>query len=212
MLSNMFNMSLQFDRFKPIKTLYVLDNGMDNQIQALLETYCFCQNSCETQASFPIYSTESPRNLVIKLPIRPIKARKHNRLLKSRNVQYSLNCLELIINNTLDRGEIVIRRSKKSRNSTKCDSSTRRSSYIGVSKNGDVWQSLIMIDSKKTYIGSYHTEEEAARSYDFYAIVLKHLSAKTNFDYNLSDIQSMVGNYYMNQRHYVVESRDFSAQ
>lgn len=61
-----------------------------------------------------------------------------------------------------------------------------------------------MIDRKKTYIGSYYTEEEAAKSYDFYAIVLKHLSAKTNFDYTLSEIKEMIMNYHSNNGNYLV--------
>mmetsp|Transcript_27958 Transcript_27958/g.32053 ORF Transcript_27958/g.32053 Transcript_27958/m.32053 type:complete len:98 (+) Transcript_27958:345-638(+) len=86
----------------------------------------------------------------------------------------------------------------KSKTSTPIFKNGRRSNYIGVSKNGDVWQSLIMIDGKKTYIGSYHTEEEAALSYDFYSMILKQFSAKTNFDYTLMQIRRMVDNYFIN--------------
>ena len=60
-----------------------------------------------------------------------------------------------------------------------------------------------MIDSKKTYIGSYHSEEKAAQAYDFYSIVLKHFSARTNFDYSLGQISEMVRNYHLNNEEFL---------
>ena len=45
------------------------------------------------------------------------------------------------------------------------------SKYRGVSKNGNQWQVLIMINkSKSTYAGTYTTEDFAARVYDFLSI------------------------------------------
>ena len=60
-----------------------------------------------------------------------------------------------------------------------------------------------MIDSKKTYIGSYYTEEEAAIAYDFYSIVIKQFAAKTNFDYTLPLIKKMVQSYYDYQEEFI---------
>ena len=203
MISNYNNMqdsSLLFGSVPAPASLWMdWDASLHYQLQLLIQQYCFCSDVSSSESK-----VGSVQDLVIKLPNRPIKARKKNRLLHSRNIQYSLNCLEHIINNTMDNGQTIIYRSKKSRNNSKVQSSSRRSHYIGVSKNGDVWQSLIMIDRKKTYIGSYYTEEEAAKSYDFYAIVLKYLSAKTNFDYNLSEIKQMIMNYHSNGGNYLV--------
>ena len=108
-----------------------------------------------------------------------------------------------MLRNYHDNGEIVIHRSGKSRSFSKPFKSGRRSSYIGVSRNGDVWQSLIMIDRKKTYIGSYLTEEEAARSYDFYSLILKQFSAKTNFDYSITQIRQMIIEYQENNNEFI---------
>ena len=60
-----------------------------------------------------------------------------------------------------------------------------------------------MIDRKKTYIGSFNTEDEAAMSYDFYAIMMKHFSAKTNFDYTIHQINKMVENYKDNNYEFI---------
>ena len=64
----------------------------------------------------------------------------------------------------------------------------RGSKYRGVSKNGNQWQVLIMINKKKRYIGNYKTEEEAANSYDIVAIQNHGNKAKTNFYYSPDEI------------------------
>ena len=65
----------------------------------------------------------------------------------------------------------------------------RGSKYRGVSKNGNQWQVLIMINKKKRYIGNYRNEEEAATSYDIVAIQNHGSKAKTNFYYTPEEIQ-----------------------
>jgi len=52
-----------------------------------------------------------------------------------------------------------------------------------VFKNGNKWQALIMINRKKTYIGNYESEEEAAKVYDEYALKYHGNKAKTNFNH-----------------------------
>ena len=59
----------------------------------------------------------------------------------------------------------------------------RSSKYRGVSRNGNKWQVLIMINRKKTYIGNYDSEEYAAKAYDQYAIKYHGDKARTNFFY-----------------------------
>ena len=59
----------------------------------------------------------------------------------------------------------------------------RSSKYRGVSRNGNRWQVLIMINRKKTYIGNFESEEDATRAYDQYAIKYHGNKARTNFFY-----------------------------
>ena len=171
--------------------LYKPHTEINHQIvydaQYLLKNYCLWQQD--------LASTRENLSESIIVP-KSLRCRKKNKLLKTRNTQHGLKRLQIILKNTVDRNQVVVHRSAKSRHSSKSSKSTRRSRYIGVSKNGDVWQSLIMIDKKKTYIGSYLSEDDAARSYDLYALILKHLSARTNFDYTLPQIRDMVRDHH----------------
>lgn len=68
----------------------------------------------------------------------------------------------------------------------------RGSRYRGVSRNGNQWQVLIMVNKKKRYVGSYSNEEEAARAYDKVALQNHGAKAKTNFDYTEEEVQKIL--------------------
>ena len=68
----------------------------------------------------------------------------------------------------------------------------RSSKYRGVSKNGNQWQVLIMLDKNKSYIRSYSSEYTAARVYDILAIKSKGFKARTNFIYNYEQISKII--------------------
>ena len=67
----------------------------------------------------------------------------------------------------------------------------RKSLYRGVSKNGKSWQTIISSKYFKGYIGTYPTEELAARVYDLVSIKNNGIKAKTNFQYNSHQIQKI---------------------
>ena len=75
------------------------------------------------------------------------------------------------------------------------NASLKQTSYIGVSKNGPNWQSLIAINKKKTYIGTYMTEIEAAQAYDFYCMLLYSINAKTNFRYTKLEVIDLISTF-----------------
>ena len=76
--------------------------------------------------------------------------------------------------------------------------SSKRSSFIGVSRNGAHWQALITINKRKTYIGSYESEKDAAFAFDLHSMLLHSLTAKTNFSYTKHNIEEMIWNYKCN--------------
>jgi len=67
----------------------------------------------------------------------------------------------------------------------------RGSKYRGVSKNGNKWQVLIMINNKKYYLGKYSSEDLAARVYDIQAIKSRGIKARTNFIYDNNQIKKI---------------------
>jgi hypothetical protein len=70
--------------------------------------------------------------------------------------------------------------------------SKRSSKYRGVSKNGNQWQVLIMLNKNKSYIRSYSSEYIAARVYDILAIKSKGIKARTNFIYDHALINKII--------------------
>ena len=79
-------------------------------------------------------------------------------------------------------------------------SSNRRSVFIGVSKNGPSWQSMITVNKRKTYIGTYKTEKEAAIAFDFYSMLIHALEGKTNFSYTKGQVWEMINNFVENDQ------------
>ena len=72
--------------------------------------------------------------------------------------------------------------------------SKRSSKYRGVSKNGNQWQVLIMVNKSKTYIGTYSSESIAARIYDIIAIKNRGIKARTNFAYSKNQLNKICNN------------------
>ena len=68
----------------------------------------------------------------------------------------------------------------------------RGSKYRGVSRNGNQWQVLIMVNKKKRYVGSFSKEEDAAHSYDKVALQNHGSKAKTNFDYTKKEVEEIL--------------------
>lgn len=91
-------------------------------------------------------------------------------------------------------GTVLVTPKKKAR-SRRGAVSTKRSEYIGVSRNGPHWQALITIKKTKTYIGSYKNEKDAAIAFDFYSLLLHSFSAKTNFSYTKEEILELIDSF-----------------
>jgi hypothetical protein len=70
--------------------------------------------------------------------------------------------------------------------------SKRSSRYRGVSRNGNQWQVLIMLKRGKSYVGSYTSEELAARIYDILSIKYRGIKARTNFKYCSEQIKTIL--------------------
>ena len=58
----------------------------------------------------------------------------------------------------------------------------QRSTFIGVSKSKNHWQSLIVINNTKVYMVTYKTQQEAATILDFHSMIVHFKWAKVNYD------------------------------
>lgn len=78
--------------------------------------------------------------------------------------------------------------------------SNRRSTFIGVSKNGPSWQAMITVNRIKTYIGTYRSERDAAIAFDFYSTLVHNLGGKTNMNYSKGQLIQMLTNFLQNDQ------------
>ena len=54
---------------------------------------------------------------------------------------------------------------------------------------------MISVDKRKSYIGTYVSELEAAQAFDFYSLLIHGFSAKTNFSYSKVDIIGLINRF-----------------
>lgn len=134
----------------------------------------------QPQMQFPYYNQE-PNFMEAKSN----KAKVLSKENQERKLCQLLRALEEITNSD---AYIVTQTKKIQRRNV----STRRSAYIGVSRNGPNWQSMISLNKRKSYIGTYSTENEAAYAFDYYSLLIHGLSAKTNFNYTKNEVYDLI--------------------
>mmetsp|Transcript_42857 Transcript_42857/g.50254 ORF Transcript_42857/g.50254 Transcript_42857/m.50254 type:complete len:139 (-) Transcript_42857:33-449(-) len=100
--------------------------------------------------------------------------------IKTMNFKKELTRLVKTIDNISDDDRVVFKGCRKGVN--RINESMKKSLYIGVTKNGPHWQTLITINERKTYLGTFVEQEVAAR-------VLK---ARPNFKYTKSEAQALI--------------------
>eukprot|EP00345_Euplotes_harpa_P014464 CAMPEP_0168355818 /NCGR_PEP_ID=MMETSP0213-20121227/24798_1 /TAXON_ID=151035 /ORGANISM="Euplotes harpa, Strain FSP1.4" /LENGTH=91 /DNA_ID=CAMNT_0008368143 /DNA_START=275 /DNA_END=550 /DNA_ORIENTATION=+ len=77
------------------------------------------------------------------------------------NFKKELTRLVKTIDNISDDDRVVFKGCRKGVN--RINESMKKSLYIGVTKNGPHWQTLITINERKTYLGTFVEQEVAAR-------------------------------------------------
>ena len=131
-----------------------------------------------------------------KKDIKQIYFLKENNDIKIKN-----NNLNNNINETLKNENQIIKYNKvvyinkfliNKKNIKKNAEKKRRSRYRGVSKNGNGWQVIMKFKEKHSYIGTFYSEELAARIYDIISIKRMGINSKTNFFYNNEQILRIV--------------------
>lgn len=82
-----------------------------------------------------------------------------------------LDRLKAYLSTIQDSDEAIIYRDYK-KPLTTTSYSQRRSNFIGVFRNGFSWQAIISLNRRKKYLGSYNTQKSAARTFDFFSLVI----------------------------------------
>ena len=91
-------------------------------------------------------------------------------LVQTHDFSQNIQRLLAAVKGSVEEDKIIVYAKKKSE--AKVCRSNRRSRFTGVFRNGDNWQSFISIEKRKTYLGTYDTQEEAAKVFDFYSLLL----------------------------------------
>lgn len=123
------------------------------------------------------------------------KKRSSNDVLDSSKTE--IQKVKLIKNNKIvyvseSSNKNLTKKNKQQKKFTFVNRGQRGSRYRGVSKNGNQWQVLIMINKSKSYVGSYATEDLAARIYDIVSLKNHGNKAKTNFNYSKQEIKQLI--------------------
>ena len=198
----------QFQSFKFLHLLMIMQefqivylkqadvfNNYINPTQELLDAYWFWTDSnyCEWTKINQIQSIES-QDILTK---NEQKESKHiaRRIPKIKSIDLHEHFQRVLeyLDSVQNSNKIIFRRQIKK--SSRKNASIKRTSYFGVNKNGPNWQTLITINRSKTYVGTFMTEEESARAFDFYSMLLHLDLAKTNFNYNKSQALSLISEF-----------------
>lgn len=129
---------------------------------------------------------------------------KKKETFKDDFIDYSKQVLAKI-EDIADQHKTILHKSEKPAKSKNSKHPEKRSKYIGVSKNGNNWQALVVIGLNKVYLGTFKTEIEASYVFDFYSIISHFTEAKVNRSYNSAQILNMIMNFKDNNDDFDVE-------
>jgi hypothetical protein len=140
-------------------------------------------NTCSKKNFSNVVQEDKPKKTLIKRNVLNTENNNEIKVLKNNKVVY--------INTYLLNSYSSSRNIKTLNNIAFVGRNKRSSQYRGVSKNGNLWQVLMMINNNQYYLGRYPSEELAARIYDILAIKNRGVKARTNFVYNNNQIKKI---------------------
>ena len=180
--------SLYQVNFTPFKTIP----------EYILSEFCLCDVGIHCQKYLWKESPDSKKN-------QTFTSRTNRKTIDTydftTNIQALIKHLEPVLGTSI----VFTRATRKSQIWNARTVSKRRSKYTGVTKNSSNYQTLIVVDGKKIYVGSYPMEEYAAVTYDFYSLLLHGPKATTNFSYTPDDVMKMLEVYEYNDHKFEPE-------
>ena len=205
------------DKLKNLKFIfnYIVNNCNNNRINEIIDQYpnkyyineinkkMYINNNNKKEVCNDIirYNNTSSNNIPIKEKkylFKVIHIRKKTKRIQKKKFSEYNNEIRVLRNNKIVYLNSSLLNSYSTAKNIKVfnkkifiKKSNRSSTYRGISKNGSQWQVLMMINKKKSYIGSFPSEELAARIYDILALQNKGFKARTNFKYNSNQIKKI---------------------
>ena len=164
----------------------------------ILDKFCLCDVGIHCQKYLPKASSDPKLKQVIT-------SKDNTKIIDtydfSSNIQTLIKHLEPVLGCPI----VFTRATKKYHISKIRTISKRRSKYTGVTKNSSNYQTLIVVNGRKIYVGSYPIEEYAAVTFDFYSLLLRGPKATTNFSYSPDDVMKMLEVYMYNDNKFEPE-------
>ena len=173
-----------------------------------MDKYCLCESISifnhnehsikQIEDSLSSKHTEEPIVIDEEPPVKPALQRR-----RKNPIPDITEAISKVYSKLQNNSDFTIYPRNKGNRGLHNGQSKRRSIYVGVSKNGVHWQTLINFGKIKKYIGTFCTEKEAALTYDFYAFGVHGLKAKTNFKHNGKEIMAMIESFFSNGNKFI---------
>lgn len=115
------------------------------------------------------------------------------RLIYKRLLEKCVHKLNNMLLNGHSEDEIFVTKVNKQARSKNSKHPEKRSKYIGVSKNGENWQSLVCYKKEKVYINTLKCEKMAGELFDFFTFLNHFDKGKMNHSYTIKGIFKVSG-------------------
>lgn len=161
---------------------------MNHQLPSIFQNFCLCDIQIQLQPA-----------IIVPPPI-PVayKCQRQVKTIHTFDFTKDQDKLKSKLYPLLGTGAPFVRAKKKASVWKGKKVSKRRSRFTGVTKNSINYQTLIVVGGKKTYVGSYPLEVDAAITFDFYSLMLHKEKASTNFSWRAEDIFEMMDSFNWN--------------
>ena len=159
-------------------------------------SYATSQILMDVFNNYWLWDSFVPSMMPEQQPLAPKTAQsKDQRSIHSHDFSDKVCKLYSKLSTLLHSSKPFVTKKKKSQACKRKGLSKRRSQFTGVTRNSANYQTLIVIEGKKTYVDSFADELLAAVTFDFYSLLLHGDRATTNFTYSAEEVREMLDSF-----------------
>ena len=192
--AKIFKISKDFSKLKKIKYSNFCKNNNNNKKYNVFNYLYKIENCDYIFINKSDIKKNQQNNQILNKDINK-KTNRNNNSNENNSNKINNNQINVKKNNKMIYMNKCLIKTKYKNNEVIVGKRKRSSRYRGVSKNGSKWQVYSCSKNIREYIGTYKTQEIAARIYDIISIKNKGIKAKTNFKYDLHKIQKISDTY-----------------